>query len=97
MLPKITKAKAQGNYRCIPKVSKHLRGLLECNNQLRPRLQIFDDVSIGFYRLHSIQKIKAHPPYHSDYLLHNIIELSVFMTSNPDHQPQEAELWRFMS
>jgi len=48
MLPKSTKAEAKGNYRCIPKVSKHLRGLLECDNQLRPRLQSFDEVSIGF-------------------------------------------------
>jgi len=53
----ITEGKARGDYRCIPKVSKQLRDLLEYNNW--PRLwlylsvslydiEIFDEVSIGF-------------------------------------------------
>ena len=35
MLPIITEGEARGDYRCIPKVSKQLRDLLDCNNQLR--------------------------------------------------------------
>ena len=35
MLLIITESEAQGDYRCIPKVSKQLRDLLERNNRLR--------------------------------------------------------------
>jgi len=54
MLPITTNGEAQGNYRCILKVSKQLRDLLECNNWLRLWVisfsflyekQIFDEVS----------------------------------------------------
>ena len=50
----IINGEAQGNYRCILKVSKQLRDLLECNNWLRLWViscsflyekQIFDEVS----------------------------------------------------
>ena len=34
-VPIITEGEGRGDYRCIPKVSKWLRDLLECNNQLR--------------------------------------------------------------
>ena len=53
-LPIITQGEAQGDYRCIPKVSQHLRDLLECNNWLR----LYGLYLLGFwwacggYRLH---------------------------------------------
>ena len=51
MLPIMTEGEARGDYRCIPKVSKQLRDLLECNNRLRLWIISFsfsDEVYNGF-------------------------------------------------
>ena len=53
--------KAHGGYRCIPKVSKQLRDLLECNSWLRLWVSFstyFDKVCIGFRDLIKFRRSK---------------------------------------